>query len=81
MSSNLSLILVNNQDRSLAQNRVSVMQRMFVGMREALRQRVSSSARLDYYARQAGEYFDQMRNKDKRFWQDPSAVLLLYGHF
>ena len=32
---------------------MSVVQRMFVGAREALRQRVSSSAHLDYYARQA----------------------------
>jgi len=46
-------LLFQSQDRSLTQNRVSVVQRMFVGMREALRQRVSSSADLDYYARQA----------------------------
>ena len=32
---------------------MSVVQRMFVGVREALRQRVSSSSHLDYYARQA----------------------------
>ena len=45
--------LILFQDDSLSQNRVGVVQRMFVGIRDAVRTRLSSSSSLDYYSRQA----------------------------
>ena len=48
------LYLINDdQDSSLLHNRVGVVQRMFVSIREAVRTRVSESRSLDYYSRQA----------------------------